>query len=290
MSRRHRQWGSVWATAQDSPQAQRRHYVRASTPHPAKMLPAIARHAIGAYTSPGDLVLDPMCGIGTTLVEALRAGRHACGVELEPRWSAVAAANLRRAGRAGLSATMRTGDARGLPGLFPDLHGRIDLVVTSPPYGPGVHGRVMTARDLPADTPGLVRFDRDYGHDRANLAHRPLPQLLDDLADILTGCSTLLAAHGRVVVATRPFRVGGELVDLPGLVTAAAHQAGLVPAERCVALLAAWRRGRLASRPSFFALDYARRSTSAGRPVAVIVHEDILVFTKTGDQHMRAVS
>jgi DNA modification methylase len=30
------------------------------------------------------VVLDPMCGIGTTLVEAVHLGRHAIGVEYEP--------------------------------------------------------------------------------------------------------------------------------------------------------------------------------------------------------------
>lgn len=60
---------SVWATAQASPAGQRRgRYVPESTAHPAKMLPATAVHAISHYTEPGEWVLDPMCGIGTTLV------------------------------------------------------------------------------------------------------------------------------------------------------------------------------------------------------------------------------
>ena len=60
---------SVWATAQQDARTQRRgRYLPASTAHPAKMLPAIA---ITPYTRPGDLVADPMCGIGTTLVEAI---------------------------------------------------------------------------------------------------------------------------------------------------------------------------------------------------------------------------
>jgi DNA modification methylase len=78
---------SVWPTAQQPAATQRAgRYLQASTAHPAKMLPAIARHAIQRYSKPGDLVLDPMCGIGTTLVEAVHLGRHAVGVELEPRW------------------------------------------------------------------------------------------------------------------------------------------------------------------------------------------------------------
>ena len=47
------------------------------------MLPAIAATAITRYTEPGDLVADPMCGIGTTLVEAIHLGRDAIGIEYE---------------------------------------------------------------------------------------------------------------------------------------------------------------------------------------------------------------
>jgi len=49
------------------------------------MLPSIAAHAVTVYTTAGDLVADPMCGIGTTLVEAVHHGRDAVGVELEAR-------------------------------------------------------------------------------------------------------------------------------------------------------------------------------------------------------------
>ena len=92
---------SVWATAQASPAAQRRgRYVPESSAHPAKMLPAVAAHAITHYTRPGDLVMDPMCGIGTTLVEAVHLGRRAVGVEYETRWAHIARANLDLAGPA----------------------------------------------------------------------------------------------------------------------------------------------------------------------------------------------
>ena len=85
------------------------------------MLPSIAATAIRRYTEPGDLVADPMCGIGTTLVEAVHAGRDGLGIEYEDRWASVAAANVAHARRQGATgnAEVIRGDARLLPGLLP---------------------------------------------------------------------------------------------------------------------------------------------------------------------------
>jgi hypothetical protein len=59
---------SVWPTGQQPSRVQRaERCVPASTAHPAKMLPAIACQAITVYSRSRDLVLDPMCGIGTSV-------------------------------------------------------------------------------------------------------------------------------------------------------------------------------------------------------------------------------
>jgi modification methylase len=76
---------AVWPCAQRSAQVQRQgRFAPESNRHPAKILPEIARRAISAYSDPGDVVLDPMCGIATTLVEASHLDRRSIGVELEP--------------------------------------------------------------------------------------------------------------------------------------------------------------------------------------------------------------
>ena len=87
--------------------------------------PELARRLVAEYCPPGGLVLDPMCGIGTSLVEAAGLGRRAVGVELEPRWAELARANLAHAlppEQAGL-AEVRQGDARRLAELLADLVG-----------------------------------------------------------------------------------------------------------------------------------------------------------------------
>ncbi len=44
----------------------------------------VARWAIDTYSGPGDVVLDPMVGSGTTLVEARLCGRQAWGCDIDP--------------------------------------------------------------------------------------------------------------------------------------------------------------------------------------------------------------
>jgi DNA modification methylase len=50
--------------------------------YPARFSPEFARAAIRTFTQPGDLVVDPYMGGGTTLVEALATGRRVIGNDL----------------------------------------------------------------------------------------------------------------------------------------------------------------------------------------------------------------
>ncbi len=109
----------MWPVAQRSPAAQRRgRYVAGSSAHPARMLPDLAAHAIRTYTRPGERVFDPMCGIGTTLVGAVHAGRRAVGVEYETGWAALAEANIAHArGSAAASGSKRAAGPVTVPSL-----------------------------------------------------------------------------------------------------------------------------------------------------------------------------
>lgn len=52
--------------------------------YPAKMIPAMARFLIEHVSIPGQTVLDPFCGSGAVLVEALDAGRNSVGIDINP--------------------------------------------------------------------------------------------------------------------------------------------------------------------------------------------------------------
>ncbi|WP_306356759.1 MULTISPECIES: TRM11 family methyltransferase [unclassified Nocardia] len=272
---------SVWVTAQRSPAAQRGdRYHPDSTAHPAKMLPAIAAHAITHYTQPGDLVLDPMCGIGTTLVEALHLDRRALGLEYEARWAALAHANIALARNAGYDqdAAVYTGDARALSRVLPAEHlGSVDLIITSPPYGPSTHGHVTVKPGQ-----GVHKTNHRYGSvlDRGNLANIGLGRLLSGFTRILTASATYLRPGGHIVITVRPWRQHLELIDLPSHLITCATLAGLEPVERCVALLGRLADDDIIARSSFFQRDFITKKRAAGLPAHLIAHEDVLVLRR----------
>lgn len=287
MNRTGRTPSTLWATGQQLPRIQRGElYTAASKAHPAKMWPATAAHAIAAFSKPGDWVLDPMCGIGTSVIEAIRLRRSAIGIDCEPDWVAAASANLHLARNAypGAKGSVRRGDAQRLLRHLPKrLRGQIDLIVTSPPYGKAAHGRTFTRRETGG---AIVKRDYTYSTSRPapeQLARSGLNDLLTGLAKILENCHRALKPGGTMVLACRPFTSGGELIDFPAELSALCEGIGFCFHVRCAALLAEWN-SETGLRPihSFFGLYNTRAALEQGRPALLRSHEDLLVFTKDG--------
>lgn len=123
---------SVWDFGAVHPQSERSHYV--CNDHPAKMRPSLARTILRIYgESP---VLDPMAGVGTTLVEAVFLGMDAVGVEYEKKFVKQANENIKHVQKChnpkkiGNAACIQ-GDARDLSCLTTS---GINAILTSPPY------------------------------------------------------------------------------------------------------------------------------------------------------------
>lgn len=62
--------------------------------HPVDKPEALLRKLLEVTTDPGDLVLDPFLGGGSTLAAAKAAGRRAIGIEIEERYCEIAARRL----------------------------------------------------------------------------------------------------------------------------------------------------------------------------------------------------
>ena len=56
------------------------------TGHPCQFPVELIERLVLSLTQPGDLVVDPYCGSGSSLIAALKHGRRAAGCDLEPRY------------------------------------------------------------------------------------------------------------------------------------------------------------------------------------------------------------
>lgn len=147
---------------------------------------ALVRSVLAEFTAPGDLILDPFAGYGTTLVVAEQMRRDAVGVELLPERAALIRRRLQGGG------TVFTGDARRLAefGLEP-----VDLCLTSPPY--------MNAVDHPQNPlTGYQTLDGDYG------------RYLTELAEVFRAVGQLLRPGGHLVVNAANVITGGIVTPL----------------------------------------------------------------------------
>lgn len=78
--------------------------------HPTQKPLKLMSQWVAAFTEPGETILDPFCGAGTTGVAAVQAGRRFTGIEVDLRWFDLA----RR----------RISDALARPDLFVDWPAR----------------------------------------------------------------------------------------------------------------------------------------------------------------------
>ena len=58
--------------------------------HPTPKPLPLMLELVGLFTDPGDLILDPYCGSGTTGVACLRLGRRFIGCEMNAEWAQLA--------------------------------------------------------------------------------------------------------------------------------------------------------------------------------------------------------
>ena len=58
--------------------------------HPAVFPDDLAKRHVATWSNPGDLVLDPFCGSGTTAKAAKELGRRFLGLEINPEYCAIA--------------------------------------------------------------------------------------------------------------------------------------------------------------------------------------------------------
>lgn len=92
--------------------------------------PQIARNILLNYSTEGELVLDPMCGSGTTLIEARLLNRNALGYDINANAVTITRERLAFDVPHSAKQIVTCGDVRQLP----HADDSVDLILTHPPY------------------------------------------------------------------------------------------------------------------------------------------------------------
>ncbi|MDN5331255.1 MAG: hypothetical protein PWP45_480 [Tepidanaerobacteraceae bacterium] len=93
--------------------------------------PQIPRNIILRYSNEGDIVLDPMVGSGTTLIETKLLNRRGIGFDINPDSVELTRKNLDFDTDNKYEQLVKVGDVRNLKEIFDNS---VDLIITHPPY------------------------------------------------------------------------------------------------------------------------------------------------------------
>lgn len=184
-----------------------------SAGHISKTPLHVARWAIQAFSKPGDWVMDPTMGAGTTAVEALNHGRNVFGVEIQ--YIDVIQANIEHAllsppaGTPPVKYSILHGDARAMTDHLNSLPRSIQfsLIVNNPPYSGDQRAQTDNkAGKDPKDEDGRSKkmYTVGYSKEFDNLAFlKEGPAYWEEMKDIYTTCIHRLLPGGHFVVGVK---------------------------------------------------------------------------------------
>ncbi|MEW5869290.1 MAG: DNA methyltransferase [Chloroflexota bacterium] len=187
--------------------------------HPAKFPETLAQEFIEFFTQRGQVVLDPMAGTGSSLVAALRAGRHSYGIELNPAYADIARQVVDEerlslgAAAEGLEAVVITGDA-GRIHAHAAAHALppVDYVITSPPYWDMLRAHGAQTQRQRRAAPELDVFYSDDPADLGNIGD--YEEFLARLASIYIALKPHLRRRAYLTIIVKNVKKGGVIYPL----------------------------------------------------------------------------
>jgi DNA modification methylase len=222
-------------------------------PHPALFPVQLAERLIEVLSHPGEWVLDPFCGTGTTLLAAHRQGRVGAGMDVSGEFLALARQRLMEAGYEGFR--LIQGDARN---IARELDEPLALCVTSPPYWD------ILNQKRTADHKGI----RHYGNLDDDLGTiEGYEEFLSALCEVFTGVYHRLRSGGYCCVIVMDLRKKNRFYPLHMDLTRKMEQIGYTLDDMII-----WDRRHEYNRLRPLGFPYVFRINR--------VHEYILIFQK----------
>jgi DNA modification methylase len=187
--------------------------------HPAKFPETLVMDFITFFTKNTQVVFDPMAGTGSTLVAALRCGRRAYGIELNPTYAEIARQVITDEIQSlGLPATTHlwqliTGDAACVKEIAAQHQiPPVDYVITSPPYWDmlRVHGAATQKSRR-----NSAELDVTYSDDPSDLGNiRDYAEFIDRLTNIYNDLQSILKPGAYMTIIVKNIKKGGKLYPL----------------------------------------------------------------------------
>lgn len=192
--------------------------------HPAKYPETLAQEFIEFFTKKGQVVFDPMVGTGSTLIGALRSGRHSFGVELNPVYVDIAR-QLIVSERASLESVQDGLDRNALQceviqGDVAEIERHvlehniptIDYVLTSPPYWDMLRRRGAQTQKKRRTAYDLDVYYSDHPSDLGNIADYNV--FLDRLVTVYARLKPYLSKRAYLTIIVKNVKKGGKIFPL----------------------------------------------------------------------------
>ncbi|MFW6028921.1 MAG: TRM11 family SAM-dependent methyltransferase [Halanaerobiales bacterium] len=174
--------------------------------------PQIPRNLILRYTNEDDMVLDPMMGGGTTLIEAKLLNRRSIGFDINPEAVEISSSNIGFSGNYKYEPIIRIGDARKFDGIRDEY---IDLIIIHPPY-----------LNIIKYSNGKIK--KDFSN------YKNVDKFLDDFNKVIDECYRVLKKNNYCAILIGDIRRKGRYIPLSYSVLNAFLEKGFILKEEII--------------------------------------------------------